>query len=389
MIKTVMLYRQGNELSLPVIRLNSGGQLELRFDDLSSQPRNFSYTLVHCNTMWEPSDIEPQEYLGGFGSGHIERSFNSFNTTRDYRHYMLSFPSEDAIPLISGNYALVVYSRENPDDILLIREFFVTDDAITLEAKVRQPMGEKHMTGQELEITLLTGGYSINDPAGDLTIIARQNSNPHSEKIIRSPAFVNATEIRYGGNGQIVFDGGNEYRVFDSKSMKFESEHIAHIDFQNPWYHVFLYPDAARTFDPYFSRRELNGNFYIDKEGSTDRHTEADYVYVHFQSPSQIPYADGGPGLTGAFCDWTFTPEYQLSYNVELRLYEKELLLKQGYYNYAYAFMPPGNRYPDTGQMEGNHHETENDFVIFVYHNDTSWDYDRLILVKQMNTKRP
>jgi len=57
--------------------------------------------------------------------------------------------------------------------------------------------------------------------------------------------------------------------------MKYEAEHISRIDFQNPWYHVFLKPDEPRTYDPYFTQPELNGNYYVETENSQDRHTEA------------------------------------------------------------------------------------------------------------------
>ena len=43
-IKTVQLYPYGNQLGYPIIRLNSGEQLELHFDDLDANVKNYSYT---------------------------------------------------------------------------------------------------------------------------------------------------------------------------------------------------------------------------------------------------------------------------------------------------------------------------------------------------------
>jgi len=38
-----------------------------------------------------------------------------------------------------------------------------------------------------------------------------------------------------------------------------------------------------------------------------------------------------------------------MSYNASLRCYEKALLLKQGFYNYLYAYLQTGSLVPDNG----------------------------------------
>ena len=387
-IKTVLLFKEGSPLTLPVINLNSGERLELHFDDFSEQQRTFSYTLVHCNACWEPSPLEQQEYLDRFGSGRIEKVSPSFNTACDYFHHTLVFPSIEAVPRISGNTALIVYMNNDPENVVLVRQFYVTEPLVTLNVTVRQPSGDKYATGQEIEFTVNHEGHSILDPANDITITIRQNGNARTDQTIKKIRFVGPSAINYGGNNAIVFDGCNEFRYFDTKSMKYEAEHIASIDFQNPYYHVFLKPDEARAYDPYFTQQELNGKFFVEKEGSQDKNTEADYVYVHFQLPAQIPYSDGEIYITGDLSDGSTGDKYRLSFNPEKRQYETVLLLKQGYYNYLYAYRPADSAISDITYLEGNHYETENEYTFFVYHYDTSWDYDRLIAVKQIYSNK-
>ncbi|MEJ2595953.1 MAG: DUF5103 domain-containing protein, partial [bacterium] len=48
-ILTVQLYRTGDKLSNPVIRLGSTDRLKLSFDDMSSETYLFRYTFVHCD----------------------------------------------------------------------------------------------------------------------------------------------------------------------------------------------------------------------------------------------------------------------------------------------------------------------------------------------------
>ena len=45
--------------------------------------------------------------------------------------------------------------------------------------------------------------------------------------------------------------------------------------------------------------------------------------------------------------------------------YECTMLLKQGWYNYEYAFVKTGNEDGTASLFEGSHYETENDYNIY------------------------
>jgi hypothetical protein len=51
-IKTVQLYKEGWNLSYPVIRLNSDEKLVLHFDLLGDNMENYYYTFIHCDKDW-------------------------------------------------------------------------------------------------------------------------------------------------------------------------------------------------------------------------------------------------------------------------------------------------------------------------------------------------
>ena len=91
-IKTVQLYKDGWNLSYPIIKLNSDEKLVLNFDLLSDQTESYYYTFIHCDKDWNKSDIFPNDYMNGFAENPLEDYSNSFNTTVRYIHYKLSFP---------------------------------------------------------------------------------------------------------------------------------------------------------------------------------------------------------------------------------------------------------------------------------------------------------
>jgi hypothetical protein len=75
-----------------------------------------------------------------------------------------------------------------------------------------------------------------------------------------------------------------------------------------------------------------------------------------------------------------------MTWNFEKGTYELTLLLKQGYYNYQYAYVPSGSTVADLTNIEGSFWETENDYHIFIYYRDMAGRYDRLIGYTVLNS---
>jgi hypothetical protein len=80
-IKTVQLFNEENELSIPIIELGSKTRLLLKFDELSDEPGQYSYTLIHCDSHWNESYIQQMDYLTGFADNPLDDYAMSFNTT--------------------------------------------------------------------------------------------------------------------------------------------------------------------------------------------------------------------------------------------------------------------------------------------------------------------
>ena len=66
--------------------------------------------------------------------------------------------------------------------------------------------------------------------------------------------------------------------------------------------------------------------------------------------------------------------------------YVCSMVLKQGYYNYHYMFLPHGTNIGDVSQIEGNYWETENDYTIFIYYREDGDISDKLISIKKLKS---
>ena len=116
-IHSVKLYKYGDIYSYPVITLNSGDQLELHFDDLDADVKNYYYSYQLCNADWTPASLQTYDYIRGFqttGSVPIE-ILPSFNTR--YTHYQAIIPDRNSVPTRSGNYLLKVFLNDDTSQL--------------------------------------------------------------------------------------------------------------------------------------------------------------------------------------------------------------------------------------------------------------------------------
>lgn len=383
-IKTVLLYNTRSELSYPIINLESGDLIKLSFDDLRRNATNYYFTVIHCNGNWEPSDLSQSEYIEGFYEDEIFDYKYSTNTDLAYTHYNITFPNENMKITKSGNYILKAYKANDKEHPILTKRFMVVENrvAISMTTKRATDVNESYFR-QEVDFKINHDGYDLANAFDKLTVVLMQNYRWDNAITNLKPKFIKDTELNYDfNNGENVFDGNNEFRNIDMKSIKYQTIRIDKIRYEttDKMEHVYILPDEVRSFKQYYSEQDLNGNFLIKKNEGNDSDIDADYLKVHFRLPYKMPLTDGNLYLFGKFSDWKFKEELKLDYDTLKQEYVKEVLLKQGYYNYVYCFVKDGSKNTgDLSVIEGSHYETENEYSILVYHRQVNDNYDRLI----------
>lgn len=386
-IQTVLLHREGWELSNPWLEMGSQDQLRLSFDDLRAGVINYKYRYIHCNANWQPSDLLPADYLEGFYEDDIITYLPSYNTIQDYTHYTVVFPSERMAPTLSGNYLLIVYEAADPDHPVITLRFMIFESLVNIQGRVHAAtdINERDYR-QEIDFRIEQGGYIIEQPYRDMQVILLQNERWDNAITNLKPLMVRDRILDFNLDFGNVFDGGNEFRHFDIKSLRFNSDRIAQITDPSGVFEVILHPDIRRPFQVYTRLQDINGRRFIRNDNGSDSRVEAEYVRVHFTLPYEAPIAHGDIFVFGALTQWQFLPSAKMQYDFTRRAYRTSLYLKQGYYNYMYMLVEEGKTMGDQGFIEGNHEETENDYVIMVYNRETGSRYDRLIGLKQLNS---
>jgi hypothetical protein len=388
-IKSIQLHDVSFELSQPILNLDSQEQLQLSFDDLQADLKNYSYTVIHCNSNWEPSDLMSAEYIDGFADNNINNYSYSLNTLQKYTHYDVVFPNSSMRITKSGNYLLKVYDSGDPESVVITKRFFVYQNKVMVTARVSGAsiIADRNYK-QEIDFTINHTGYNILNPYADLKVVITQNNRWDNAKKGLKPLFVKDHELVYDYDEDNVFTAGNEYRYFDIKSIRYLSERVYKASIDSMGNQITLYNDDKRTFKRYYSQSDINGKYLIKTQEGKDSNREADYCYVKFFLPNDEVFMNGNLYVFGAFNNWACTKENLMKYNPTRFGYECTLYLKQGYYNYEYAFLKDGSLEADNTVIEGMHYETENDYTIYIYHKQQGTFYDQLIGVKRLNSMK-
>lgn len=390
-IHTLQIHLKNSPLSYPIINLGSNKKIELSFDDLESDQKikDYQYTIVHCNADWTPSDLFFTDYIDGFEENYIEDYAQSFNTFCDFVHYKTVFPNDDLKFLISGNYIIKIYEDYDEEDLVLQARFVVVEQEITIDALLKTPTrANLKLTSQEIDFSLYSDNFQITNPLRDVSVTITQNNRWDNAIFGLKPRFIKGSELSFDYDFENVFLGGNEFRYFDTKDVKFAADRTDSIDFKRPYYHFYLIEDEVNERKKYVFNQDLNGKRFIKNDRAFEQQTESDYVWVHFALNTGYSFStDKKIYVFGAFSNWQMEEKNKMAYNNEKKRYEASIFLKQGYYNYQYVAVNQNDpqKKAQTRQTEGSHFETENDYIIYVYFRDQSLNYDKLIGVRQVS----
>lgn len=390
-IKTVKLYMAGNPLTYPVWRLNSTDRMELHFDDLDIETRNYSYTFQLYNADWTPANISQFDYLTGFSQQRIiNYRFSSIAYTK-YIHYQATLPDRNCVPSRSGNYLLKVFADGDTSKLLFTRRVLVTEDILPIAAQVQQPFnGQFFRTHQKVQFTVNTSRLNLMNAMQQLNVCILQNNRWDNYLHNIKPTFMRPGSLEFNTEQDAVFPAGREWRWLDIRSFRLQSDRVAHADYSNNKTEIFVKPDADRSQQRFVFYRDNNGMYYNDVIESINPLWQADYATVHFSfvPPGNIPFTGKEVYLFGELSNYGDDPAAKMTYNDQKGMYETSLFLKQGYYDYCYMTSDhhAAGFTPSFEYTEGNFGDTENSYTILIYYRGFGDRSDRLAGFTRINS---
>ena len=346
--------------------------LNIEFDEMSHDYHRLIYRIEHCNADWTPTEgLFESDYLAGFNDQPIEDYENSFNTTQLYTHCRLTLPNSDTRMLLSGNYRVTIFDGEDMESPLLKAEFCMVESSMsilaTLSGNTDIDFNQRH---QQLSYSISYGNNRVVDPRRELHTVVMQNRRQDSRVVNLPPNIQNDRGIEYTHCRQLIFPAGNEFHKFEILDVEKPGLNVDNIRWYEPYHHATLYVD--RPARNYVYDEDQNGAFVMRTDNDLEEDaTESEYLWVHFtlQMPRPLP---SPLYVWGQWSNGPFDQACSMQWNEEAHQYEAAIYLKQGYYNYMYIC--ENGMSPD-----GNFYETENEYIILVYHRPQGGRYDRLV----------
>lgn len=384
-IKTVQCYSSQKEQSMPVITLKSNEQLLFSFDDLNAGSKIYWYTIEHCTFDWKPSGINRMDYLESLPEDRIMEYKYSFGTIQKYTHYQLALPNNQIRPRISGNYLLKVYEDGNQQKPVISQRFYVVENLTGIAADIlASPQVALRFSNQKINFTI-NHQVPIQNPYTDLKVILMQNGDPATAVINTRPNFIKPGVLNYNELRSNDFPGGNEFRKFDIRSLRYKGENVQDI-FKDSVNNVILFRDIVTNKAKYSNLIDENGNFFIRNQEGRDDATESDYANVMFNLNAQAPSTNGAAYVVGRFNNYILNEQNKLNYDASRRRFYTNIKLKQGLYDYKYVWLDPSTGKLDETIFEASFFETANLYQIFVYYRKPGSRWDELIGYTQLNT---
>jgi hypothetical protein len=375
-IKTIS-FIQNNQNVIPIFQLGSGFQLQ--FDDLFGNEADYYYEIIHCDYNWIPSEIPKSEYLLGFDNQRIQNYNNSFNTLQIYSHYTLPVPNQFTQQLlISGNYMLKILNDNK--ELVFSRKFILYEDLVTVPIQVKRARTVSNLeTKQNLEFSVKSSTITFQNPIKNVKVVLIQNGKFNSAIKNILPQYTIGNDLIYKYDSETQFWAGNEFLYFENKDIRAANNNVSRVDASTEIYNSYLYTNKARANFPYSVFEDVNGNFVVRNLNADNSEIEADYAWVYFSLSAPTFRSNKEIFINGMFNNYSLEPEFKMDYNPKKGIYEKALLIKQGFTNFEYVISDSKGIIDNENAIDGNFYQTENDYSILVYYRENTGRYYRVV----------
>lgn len=373
-IKTVAFYQNG-QVSDPIIGLRDSFQLE--FDDLFGNEADYYYEIQHCDYNWNPSGLSKIDYIQGFDNQRIQNYTNSFNTLQLYSHYRLSFPNKLTQFLISGNYLIKILNEEK--EVVFSRKLILFEDIVQVPVQVKRARNISVIKEkQNLEFSILSPNLQFQNPTQNVKVLLVKNGEFKNAISNIKPMYTIGNDLIYKYDSETQFWGGNEFLYFENKDIRSANNYVGRVD-SKEIYNAHLYQHDARANKPYTLAPDINGSFLVNNLGAEDFSVESDYAWVFFTLSAPANFTKKDIYVNGKFNNYTLGEENRMEYNAKNGLYEKAIMIKQGFTNYQYQIADKNGVIDQKNAIDGNFYETENSYIVLVYYRESNQRYDRVI----------
>lgn len=373
-IKTISFVQNGQN-AIPIFQL--GDTFQFQFDDLHASEDNYYYKITHCDYDWKQSQLSRNEYLVGFDDQRIQDYLNSINSLQIYSHYRVTLPNRLTQLKVSGNYIISVLNEDK--EVVFSRKFIVYENLVSVPMQIKRSRNLDEVEHKHnLDFAVKSGNITFQNPLSNIKVLLLQNGRFDTAISNIKPMYTIGNDLIYKYNKETQFWAGNEYLFFENKIIRAANNSIARVDSNSGLYSCYLYTNNARASKTYTYWPDINGNFFINNISAENNEIEADYAWIYFSLSAPAFYKNENIYVTGMFNNYALTEESKMDYNEKKGIYEKAIMVKQGFTNYCFTVADAG-KIDNENAIDGNFWQTENNYNALIYYRENNQRYDRVI----------
>ncbi|MEP2347771.1 MAG: DUF5103 domain-containing protein, partial [Algoriphagus sp.] len=233
---------------------------------------------------------------------------------------------------------------------------------------------------QQINVVVNYSAGEVTNPDGQIKVLLRQNQRWDNAKFLAKPTFMNESSkiLRYESfDGSNSFDAGNEFRFVDLRFIRANGVNVANMRVETDVIFAEGNINAPRPETVYSQYLDLNGQYLIETMDRPGGNPEIESEYMLMTFRLAMEQTSNPIFLLGSLTNWGKDPEAKLEWDPKMGVYTTSILVKQGWYDYQYAYSTNGEFDPEP--FEGSYFETENEYEVLVYFRNLGSRYDQLV----------
>jgi hypothetical protein len=256
----------------------------------------------------------------------------------------------------------------------------IYENLVTVPMQIKRPRNINDINfKQNLDFSIKSPNLLFQSPLQNVKVLLLQNGKLNEAITNIKPMFTIGNDLIYKYDTETQFWGGNEFLYFENKIIIASTNFIARVDASNGVYNTHLYTNEARTNKAYTYNPDANGNFVPLNANAGNNAIEADYSWVFFTLSAPSFYEKKNIYINGMFNNYALSDEFKMDYNQEKGVYEKAIMIKQGFTNYQYVVADENKKVDYENAIDGNFSQTENNYFAIIYYRENNQRFDRII----------
>lgn len=366
----------------------SSDVITIEIDAASDLTPSLYVQFVHCDAFWNESDnifLNDQSLRTSNIDWYQGAQHSAYFTHRG----TLQVPGLQIRFEYSGNWKAKVFDYDNPEAVLAECRFFVVEGRTRCEMGIStdfyNPQAPVSPIAHQLDAEVTTPSNMFDDRLH--SVVFYRNHRWFEPMIVNADNAFSFFPRRPEGSRRktSVFGFAGAVKRFSIREVPTENAYRI-LDLTN----TARYPVSSEPLQSPFSDLRRNGDYFENDDdgalvtrnvfGSYDDYVPYEFIFDPEGTPTRLDLY-----VAGSFNNWRVTPEWQLHYDEESRLYRLRQWVRRGRHNYMYA---TGDLDVDSGHVdelnfeeyEGNTQSAGHTYMAFVYYREPGFGgYDALV----------